>query len=153
MAAGFGGAIGYKIILEQREISLQDELDRSKALIDKEAKIDNEITLVNQHIEIAKKVDTLKSKDTDTLLKDVNKLMPSDIVIANCNYSSRTSIVMNGTAKSQPTVEEFYANLREDEQFKNCHISTINNSDGSVSFNVEILLSVEKEVSENVEAE
>ena len=153
MVSGFVGTIGYKIMLEQRAVSLQKELDRSQALIDKEAKIDNEIAMVNQHIEIAKNVDELKSKDTDTFFKELNKLMPGDITISSFNYNSKVSITINGTGKSQPAVEEFYANLRESKDYKYCHIATINNNDGSVGFSLDITLSKSEEVLDNVEAE
>lgn len=152
MILGFAGVKGYEVALGFKEKALQQELAKSQELIDEEAELDRRIALVNEHIQIAQNVDSLKSKETDNLLKELNKLMPGEILISSLSYSKDTGITLSGSAKSQPAAEIFYANLRESKEFKNCHIGSIANNDGSVTFNVEITLAVQEEVVDNVEA-
>ncbi|MEG0614079.1 MAG: PilN domain-containing protein, partial [Clostridium sp.] len=89
------------------------------------------------------KVDTLKSKETDTFLKELNKLMPATVVAASVNYTKDGNIAIAATASDQASAEKFYANLRESKDYSNCHIASLTNADGKVTFTVEITLSKE----------
>ncbi|MEG0297724.1 MAG: pilus assembly protein PilM [Clostridium sp.] len=143
MGLGFGGVKGYEVYLGYKEKDLQKELAKSQALIEKQDKLDKEIALVNEHIQIAGKVDTLKSKETDTFLKELNKLMPATVVAASVNYTKDGNIAIAATASDQASAEKFYANLRESKDYSNCHIASLTNADGKVTFTVEITLSKE----------
>ncbi len=140
---GVGYVFGRQIYLEYQKGKLIEEVNRNKAMVEKEKNLINEISLTKAHITKAKSLDVLKSKSTDKLLSDLTKHFPSGIKLTSLNYT-KVNISAAGTAASKSDIEILWANLRESNQFKKSYITSVSENNGAFSFNLEVNLGGEE---------
>lgn len=141
-----GFIFGQETYLNIKKSKLQNEISTSRELVAKNEKLVNDIALTKQHIEKAETLKGIKNKDTDGVINELSKLFPGDVKIGTLNYQNNASsdnniiatINMSGTAKSKGDIENFWANLREHEQFKDAHIASITEGKDGYSFTIDL---------------
>lgn len=81
-----------------------------------------------------------KIKKTDDLILDIQRLIPGEVVINSFTINNGRSISMGGSSSSYEKISEFWANLREDDRFRDSHITDIANGENGSNFTLEILI-------------
>ena len=142
-----GFIFGQETYLNIKKSKLQNEISTSRELVAKNEKLVNDIALTKQHIEKAETLKGIKNKDTDGVINELSKLFHGDVKIGTLNYQNNASsdngnviatINMSGTAKSKGDIENFWANLREHEQFKDSHIASITEGKDGYAFTIDL---------------
>lgn len=135
---GAGILFLYKVSLSSKAESLKSQVFSKKALIVEKENLINEIEVLNQHLE---KVEALKERidpKTDDMILDLIGLMPNDFKVKKLTCTDEL-INLDINSGSLESIQEFWANLRENNMFKRSHISTISNKDGySISCAIKI---------------
>lgn len=139
LATGFGLVKVRKIVLQIKEKALISEIAKNKEIIEKQNALDQNISMLNAHIQKAKTLGELKTKETNKIILELQKHFPSNIKATNISYN-RTTINISATSTNQESIEQLWANLRETETYKNCHIGSISGKDGAYTFTIDINL-------------
>lgn len=145
LAIGAGLLFLYKVSLEKRAENLKAQVFSKQTLLIEKEHLKEEINLLDQHLQ---KVESLKSASdpkTDDMIRELIGLMPPEFKISKLSYSNEV-INLDGNSITLAAVEEFWANLRESEKFKQSHISNISNNNG---FNFSCLIKLSKEEVKN----
>ncbi|MGL5086347.1 MAG: pilus assembly protein PilM [Clostridium sp.] len=139
LLGGFGYVQGKRLVLTMSQKSLVEEIAKNKEIIEKEAVLDRNIAMLNAHIQKAGTLGELKTKETDKIILEMQKYFPSNVKAVNVNYN-RNSINVSATSTNQESIEQLWANLRETEIYKNCHIGGIAGKDGVYTFTIQVTL-------------
>lgn len=134
----FGYFKGEEIYLNSVKQNLTDKISEKQESIDKLSVIEEDINIYNSHIERVKSLNKSKDKKTDDLIADIQELIPGEVTV-NTFSISNDNITISGVG-NYDKITEFWANLREDERFKNSHIATITKGESGYSFTLEILV-------------
>ncbi|MGL4572209.1 MAG: PilN domain-containing protein [Clostridium sp.] len=151
VVAIFVGIFGQEMYLTMKKTKLQSEIDRSMELLLENERLDNEISLTKQHIEKAEILKGIKGKDTDGLIDELSKLFPAELKVYTLSYKnnvysteqsgSNISIInLSGIAKTKDDIENLWANLRENEKFKDAHIANIAESKDGFTFSLDLIV-------------
>lgn len=147
VSGSFGFVIGREILLKKKVEALKTELSASKLKVEKKNTLDQQITLTKQQIVKASTLKDIKSNDTDALLIEFRKLVLIDgVTIDSMDYTGKgienekSSINIKCKASSKEKVDLVWANLRENDKFKNCHIGGWQKADGGYTFDVKVSL-------------
>lgn len=138
IAGGIGYTFGYEFYLKFKLEKLNEQVQMNSELIAKEQQLTNEINSTTAQINKAQSLQVLKSQKTDLIFKELQKYFPSNVKVSSIGYSKDASITMAATSTTVEGVQEFWANLRESKDFKNCYISGIAGADGNYTFSVVI---------------
>lgn len=147
VSGSFGFVIGREILLKKKVEALKIELSASKLKVDKKNTLDKQITLTKQQIVKASTLKDIKSNDTDALLKEFRKLVLIDgVTIETMDYTgkavegSENEVKVDCIASSKESLDIVWANLRENEKFKNSYISGWEKDDSGYTFDVKVSL-------------
>lgn len=126
---GAGILFLYKVSLSSKAEKLKAEIFENQKIITEKEQLSEEIEKLNQHLD---KVESLKSREdpkTDDRIRKLTSLMPVDFKVKKLSYTDDV-INLEILSGSMESIQEFWANLRESEEFNRSHISTISNSEG-----------------------
>lgn len=139
LLGGIGYLKGKEYYLNSTKEKLNQKISSNQENVSKLNNLESDIAIYNAHIAKVKVLNEKKDKKTDDLIRDIQKLIPSEVTISSFNIASN-SVSISGIGKSYDKVSEFWANLREDERFKDSHIATISKGEGGENFTLEIVI-------------
>lgn len=137
---GIGYLKGKEVYLNSQKTKLINKINNNQANVDKLNTLENDIALYNMHIEKVELLNGQKDKKTDDLIFDIQRLIPGEVVINSFTINNGKSISMGGSSSSYERISEFWANLREDDRFRDSHITDITNEESGSNFTLEILI-------------
>lgn len=136
---GMGYLKGKEIYLNSSKEKLINKINSNQENVDKLNTLENDISIYNGHIEKVKVLNEQKDKKTDDLIRDIQKLVPGEVTVSSFSITG-SNVSISGSSSNYDKIAEFWANVREDERFKDSHIASITKGEASSSFTLEILV-------------
>ncbi|MGL4772976.1 MAG: hypothetical protein ACRC2K_05355 [Clostridium sp.] len=145
LALSVGGSFGFvtvrEMLLDRQKQALQDELNQSMALIQKDQDLQNQINLTKQHIDKVKSLEIIKQIDTDKILSDfMAYFLNGTFKLKSVNYDMKT-LKVDGVSSDKVAIQKVFASLRESNQFNKCHLDGYSSGEGGYAFTIEVTLS------------
>lgn len=155
--SSFAIYLKIKIVkLENRKTILIRELQKTQERFDESQELNSNIRALEGKISKINSLSVIKDRDTKKIIVSLSEKFPKGIKANAFNFTTTEadekegflgSITMNGEAEKRSEIEEFWANLREDERYYTAHISEIKEKNDKTkvkSYIFEIMLKIKE---------
>lgn len=143
--------------LEKQKAHLQQEIQKTQERFNENSEMNTKIQELDSKINKIYSLSVLKQKDTKAVLTNLSKKFPSGVKLKTLNFVNTEqdvkdgylgSIVMSGSSSKRNEIEEFWANLREDNRYYISHISGITKTEdketGTSLYNFDLTMKVKE---------